>query len=94
MIAKLNASTDILSNQDIENLNKGELEILRNMIYARHGYSFKNRKMRYFFDSWIDWYIPVSTDIRAKLTDLEKKNIDLIKRYEQHAERYYDYFGR
>ncbi|WP_271769986.1 YARHG domain-containing protein [Aquimarina algiphila] len=94
VIRELNASTQKLTNQDIENLNKGELEVLRNLIYARHGYSFKNRKMRYFFDYYIDWYIPVSTDIRNKLTALEKKNIDLIKRYEQHAERYYDYFGR
>lgn len=93
-IIKLNASTQTLTSQDIENLNKGELEVLRNMIYARHGYSFKNRKMRYFFDSHIDWYMPVSTDIRNELTALEKKNIDLIKRYEEHAERYYDYFGR
>ncbi|MGY3792424.1 YARHG domain-containing protein [Aquimarina sp. 433] len=94
VIGELNASIKELTNTDVENLNKGELEVLRNLIYARHGYSFKNRKMRYFFDSNIDWYIPVSTDIRGTLTDLEKKNIDLIKRYEQHAERYYDYFGR
>jgi len=93
-IVKLNASTQELTNTDIENLNKGELEVLRNLIYARHGYSFKNRKMRYFFDGYVDWYIPVSTDVRKSLTKLEKKNIDLIKRYEQHAERYYDYFGR
>ncbi|AXT52039.1 YARHG domain-containing protein [Aquimarina sp. BL5] len=94
VIGKLNASTEKLTNQNIENLNKGELEVLRNLIYARHGYSFKNRKMRYFFDTKVNWYIPVSTDVRSQLTDLEKKNIDLIKRYEQHAERYYDYFGR
>lgn len=93
-IAVINASNKKLTNKAIENLNKGELEVLRNLIYARHGYSFKNRKMRYFFDSNIAWYIPISTDIRNELTSLEKQNIDLIKRYEQHAERYYDYFGR
>ncbi|NQY07326.1 MAG: YARHG domain-containing protein [Flavobacteriaceae bacterium] len=93
IIAELNASVDKLENTDIENLNKGELEVVRNMIYARHGYSFKNRKMRYFFDE-MDWYIPVSTDVRDQLTEIELKNIDLLKRYEQHAEAYYDYFGR
>lgn len=93
-LAEINASNKKLTNKEIENLNKGELEVLRNLVYARHGYSFKNRKMRYFFDSNIDWYIPTSTDVRNKLTDIEKQNIDLIKRYEQHAERYYDYFGR
>jgi len=94
IVSKINASTKKLTNQDLENLNKGELQIIRNLIYARHGYSFKNRKMRYFFDSKIDWYIPVSTDVRKEITDLELKNIALIKRYEQHAEKYYDYFGR
>lgn len=92
--SSLNASTIELKSTDIDNMSKGELEVLRNLIYARHGYSFKNRKMRYFFDNGIDWYIPISTDIRGQLTDLEKKNIDLIKRFEQHAERYYDSFGR
>jgi hypothetical protein len=72
---------------------KGDLEIIRNAIYARHGYSFKNRKMRYVFDQ-IDWYNPVHVDIRSDLTDLEKKNIDLLKRYEGHAVTYYDSFGR
>ncbi|RZS99517.1 YARHG domain-containing protein [Aquimarina brevivitae] len=91
---KINASNTELTKEDVENLYKGDLEIIRNAIYARHGYSFKNRKMRYFFDSYVDWYIPMYTDIRDKLTALEVNNIALIKRYEQHAERYYDYFGR
>jgi hypothetical protein len=38
--------------------------------------------------------MPVSTDVRNDLTDLEKKNIELIKRYEEHAEKYYDEYGR
>jgi len=92
-VIKHNASSTELKAKDVENMYKGDLEVLRNSIYARHGYSFKNRKMRYVFD-FIDWYIPVSTDIRSKLTALEKKNIDLLKRYEGHADRYYDVFGR
>lgn len=91
---RLNASVKALKKEDIENLYKGDLEVIRNAIYARHGYSFKNRKMRFFFDNNVDWYIPMSTDVRGDLTDLEVKNIDLIKRYEQHADRYYDSFGR
>ena len=50
--------------------------------------------MRYVFDNNIEWYMPFSTDIRGQLTRLEKENIALIKRYEQHAEAYYDSFGR
>lgn len=88
-----NPSMEELTKADIENLHKGDLEVMRNSIYARHGYSFKNRKMRYVFNH-VDWYVPISTDIRSELTELEQKNIALLKRYEEHAERYYDAFGR
>jgi len=93
-VSSINASNVLLRKSDVENLYKGDLEVIRNSIYARHGYSFKNRKMRYFFDNYIDWYMPVNTDIRNSLTDIEKKNIELLKRYEEHAENYYDEYGR
>ena len=92
--SKFNASKTVLRNKDVENMHKGDLEVTRNAIYARHGYSFKNRRTRYVFDRYVDWYMPVSTNVTQELTELEKKNIDLLKRYEQHAERYYDSFGR
>jgi len=93
-VLKFNASSYELKKEDIENMYQGDLEVMRNAIYARHGYSFRNRKMRFIFDHGVEWYMPVSTDIRGQLTALEKKNIDLLKRYEQHAARYYDEFGR
>ena len=49
--------------------------------------------MRTAFED-LDWYIPDNTDVRAKLTALEKKNIELIKRYEKYAEDHGDDFGR
>ena len=89
-----NASTNLLKSSDVENMYKGDLEVLRNAIYARHGYSFKNLRMRTLFDTYADWYMPVTTDVTDLLTDIEKKNIELIKRYEKHASKYYDEFGR
>lgn len=73
---------------------KTDLEIIRNTIYARHGYSFKKRKIRTIFDRHLEWYIPFSIDVSKELTEIEQKNIALIKRYEKHAETYYDSFGR
>ena len=93
-VTKFNASTTLLKKEDVENMYKGDLEVIRNSIYARHGYSFKNRRMRFVFDRYVDWYVPTNTDIRNQLTDIETQNIDLLKRYEAHAENYYDYFGR
>jgi len=93
-VTEVNASKKVLKKEDVENLYKADLEFIRNAVYARHGYSFKNRRVRYVFDNHVEWYIPVSTDIRDLLTDVEKENIELIKRYEEHAEEYYDSFGR
>jgi len=45
-IGEVNASARELTAADVENLYAGDLEVIRNAIYARHGYSFKNRKMR------------------------------------------------
>jgi YARHG domain len=93
LIYKLNASNTLFTKKDVENLKKGDLLILRNTIYARHGYSFKNRPLRVFFDAQ-EWYIPVHTDIKSDLTDIEKQNIQLLLKYEKNAKEYYDYFGR
>ena len=93
-VTKFNASRTELTKNDIENLYKGDLEIIRNAIYARHGYSFKTRRIRFIFDQFVPWYMPVTTDVRNDLTELEKKNIELLKRYEEHAEKYYDEYGR
>eukprot|EP01041_Mallomonas_annulata_P031406 gene31406-53710_t len=91
IIYKLNASIQLLTKKDVENLKKGDLSILRNTIYARHGYSFKNRPLRVFFDAQ-KWYIPVHTNIKSEFTDIEKKNIQLLLKYEKNAKEYYDTF--
>lgn len=92
-IYSLNASNVLLKKADVENLKKGDLKIIRNTIYARHGYSFKNRPLRVFFDAQ-SWYIPVHADIKAEFTEIEKKNIELLLRFEKNAAEYYDSFGR
>jgi len=86
-------STKVLKVADVNNLLKQELRIMRNEIYARHGYSFKKKDMREYFDAQ-DWYMPMHTDIRTNLTEVEKKNVELIRRYEDYAADYYDEYGR
>lgn len=77
LIYELNASAQLLTSEDLENLRKGDLRIIRNTIYARHGYSFKNRPLRVFFDAQ-SWYIPVHTDVKNDITKIEQKNIELV----------------
>ena len=87
------ASTRLLRTSDVENLAADELSFMRNEIFARHGYCFNKKDLRQQFENE-DWYVPNTVDIRGYLTDIEKKNIALIKRYEKYAEEYGDEYGR
>lgn len=87
------ASQRLLKPDDVENLPKQELEFMRNEIFARHGFCFKKKSLRQQFEM-TDWYVPNTVDIKGFLTDIEKQNIALIKRYEKYAEDYGDEYGR
>lgn len=87
------SSARLLKEEDVENMKSEPLRIMRNEIYARHGYSFKLADMREHFDK-LDWYMPVAVDITSKLTKIEKANAELIKRYEKYSAEHYDEFGR
>jgi hypothetical protein len=93
IISKLNASTTKLTENDLKNLKKLELEIIRNTIFARHGYTFKKKTYRQFFDP-VDWYVPVSNDVSKDLTPIEIENIEILTRFEKYSEDHYDSFGR
>ena len=62
-IYNLNVSVVKLTESKVSNLSKGDLTIIRNTIYERHGYSFKYMPQSVFFDKQ-SWYMPVSNDIR------------------------------
>lgn len=89
----LNASKQKLKESQLKNLKKLDLEILRNTIFARHGYAFKSKGVRQFFDG-VNWYVPISSNVEASLSATEKENIALLKRFEKYAEDNYDTFGR
>jgi YARHG domain len=87
------ASQRLLKTKDVENMMKEDLMFMRNEIFARHGYCFKKKDLRQQFEMQ-DWYVPNTVDIKGFLTDIEKKNIELIKRYEKYAQEYGDEYGR
>lgn len=87
------ASSRLLDETDVQNELLADLTLMRNEIYARHGYCFKDKDMRYHFEQE-DWYMPMGVDIRHELTDIEIANITLIYEYEEYYEEYTDDFGR
>lgn len=71
-----------LSGSDLAGYNKTELRLMRNTIYARHGYIFKSADLRAHF-SRFSWYVPQYREIPLNyLSELERHNIELIKSYE------------
>lgn len=92
-VFKLNASKQKLTEKDLKNLRKLDLEIIKNAVFARHGYAFKKDTYRNFFEA-TDWYIPVSNNVDNDLSALEKENVALLNRFTKYAEDKYDSFGR
>ena len=87
------ASQRLLKPEDVENEMKEDLEFMRNEIFARHGFCFNKRHLRQQFEMQ-EWYVPNTVDIKGFLTEIEKKNIAMIKRYEKYADEYGDEYGR
>ncbi|KQT22264.1 serine/threonine protein kinase [Chryseobacterium sp. Leaf404] len=92
-VFKINASKQKLAEKDLKNLRKLDMEIIKNAVFARHGYAFKKPTYRYFFEQ-TDWYIPVSNNVDNQLSKMEKENVTLLNRFIKYAEDKYDQFGR
>lgn len=92
-VFKINASKQKLTEKDLKNLRKLDMEIIKNSVFARHGYSFKKATYRNFFEQ-TDWYIPVSNNVDNDLSAMEKENVALLNRFIKYAEDKYDSFGR
>ena len=75
------ASERLLSASDLSGLSKYDLKIMRNEIFARHGYVFQTKDMKNYFQNQ-SWYTPRYSNVTSMLTSIEQKNIAMIKRYE------------
>ena len=70
-----------LTSADLEGRTADELRILRNEIYARHGYVFKSKDLAARFKGE-SWYREVPAFDPASLTGVEKSNVALLKKTE------------
>jgi hypothetical protein len=62
-------------------LNKEELRLLRNTIYAKHGMIFQSDDLKTHFQHF-SWYRPISSNVEARLTEVDKDNIKDIQIFE------------
>ena len=63
--------------KQLEDLDENDLGILRNAIYAKHGYKFKISTYREIFSA-IEWYNARFSDVSNMLTDIDTQNINSI----------------
>lgn len=77
------ATTRLLNEKELEPLSSDSLQIIRNSIYTRYNYEFiEGSKMHTYFNKQ-SWYSPRYKSVNNYLTEIELKNIELIKRLEK-----------
>lgn len=78
------SSSRILTDSEVKNLTKDQLRLARNEIYARHGRRFDDVELQDYFNSksWYSGTIAPDDFTEEMLSEIEKKNIELIKKYE------------
>ena len=75
-------STRYATYNDIRHYDKGQIRVLKNSIYARHGRKFKDKELRAYFSS-LDWYRPIYDEVPARFFNkYENANIAFLKKYE------------
>lgn len=75
------ASSQMLTANELRYLSKQDLLLMRNEIFARHGYIFKRDDLYNHFIKK-PWYNPRLKDVSHLLSPIEKANIKLIKQFE------------
>lgn len=76
------SNTKYLTDKDIKNLSKDTLALMRNEIFARKGYIFKEEPYKSYFGSKT-WYRGTKDTVsESELNMYELENVNLIKKYE------------
>ena len=69
---------------DLSGLSAGDLRLLRNAIFAMHGYIFKDKDLTEYFEQF-EWYTPKKSNVTKELSSIEQSNVRFIKKYEGKA---------
>lgn len=72
-------SLRLLTDSELASLNAADLRLMRNEIFARHGFVFKDAALRQYFGGQA-WYQPRAADVR--LTPIEQANVNKIQAFE------------
>lgn len=71
----------LITEEELEKLDDKTVELIKNEIYARHGYIFTNRALKKYFESF-NWYEPNEEYSPNLLNQTEKANLKTIKKFQ------------
>ncbi|MCS6912472.1 MAG: YARHG domain-containing protein [Myxococcales bacterium] len=71
----------LLTLEQLQDLSRRDLRLLRNTIYARRGRPFRSPILQQYFGD-MEWYRPVADYTDKRLTDIDRRNIKLIRSVE------------
>jgi hypothetical protein len=78
-------SVKLIPDADLRGTSFERLRIIRNEIFARHGYQFKSRMLREHFETFY-WYKGEHANVDALLSPIEKKNVEVLREAERKAD--------
>src|SRR5215813_12876266 len=70
-----------LTVDQLSDFSRRDLRLVRNLIYARHGRPFKSDLLKGYFGT-LEWYKPDPAYTDARLTAIDKRNINVIRSVE------------
>jgi len=78
-----------LTAQDLQRFDAFDLRLLRNMIFAKHNYAFKDKFLQAYFNlySFYGYQTNRLTDVSKLLTPTDKKNLTLIQQVSKQKEK-------
>jgi tetratricopeptide (TPR) repeat protein len=88
-------SQRLITDYDLQGLSLRDLELMRNEIYARHGWVFNRQDLRQYFESQ-SWYRPkgglanreeANRLATAGMSGLERRNVQIIQAMENRIKR-------
>ena len=78
------SDTELLTTEYLDTLSDDQINLIRNEIYARHGYIFKKEVYKNYFESqsWYHGYDSDMDNVQKSFNEIERKNIDILVEYQ------------
>lgn len=79
------SNSKYITASDLQGKSAEQVALIRNEIFARHGYIFETEPYRTYFNQK-SWYVPNYDFDWSMLNSIEKENVDFITKYEKEME--------